>query len=220
MDRVSGWYKRWTSGVMLALGILVSAGLNVDTVNIANALARDGALRSAIVAAAERKLAAPSPSANGTTTTTATPTDLQVADDLASKNLQAAYAEVSGMGLPIGWVRYVAEQPPGTVTSSEGVIASIRSAIVSVVPTTNNAGDRRQAPGSFGGWILKLVGILLTGFAISQGAPFWFDVLNKFMVVRSTVKPAEKSQEQPSKDKPAPRREIERPDDKDDVATR
>ena len=49
----------------------------------------------------------------------------------------------------------------------------------------------------------------MTGFAISQGAPFWFDVLNKFMVVRSTVKPSEKSGEQPSKDRPAPKPEIE-----------
>ena len=52
-----------------------------------------------------------------------------------------------------------------------------------------------------------MFGLLLTGFAISHGAPFWFDLLNKFMVIRSTVKPAEKSQEQPSKDRPA----LERP---------
>jgi hypothetical protein len=36
--------------------------------------------------------------------------------------------------------------------------------------------------------------------AVSLGAPFWFDVLNKFMVVRSTVKPKEKSQTEASKD--------------------
>jgi hypothetical protein len=35
---------------------------------------------------------------------------------------------------------------------------------------------------------------------ISLGAPFWFDMLNKFIVVRSTVKPKEKSPEDPSKD--------------------
>jgi hypothetical protein len=45
-----------------------------------------------------------------------------------------------------------------------------------------------------GGW-------LLTAIAISLGAPFWFDLLNKFMVVRSTVKPREKSKEEGSKDK-------------------
>jgi len=44
------------------------------------------------------------------------------------------------------------------------------------------------------------VGWLLTAIAVSFGAPFWFDVLNKFMVVRSTVKPKEKSTEEKSKD--------------------
>jgi hypothetical protein len=33
------------------------------------------------------------------------------------------------------------------------------------------------------------------------GAPFWFDVLNKFMVIRSTVKPHEKSGEAASEDR-------------------
>jgi hypothetical protein len=40
----------------------------------------------------------------------------------------------------------------------------------------------------------------MTAFAITLGAPFWFDVLNKIMVVRSTVKPAEKSGDEASKD--------------------
>jgi hypothetical protein len=45
-----------------------------------------------------------------------------------------------------------------------------------------------------------LLGWLVTGLAVSLGAPFWFDMLNKIMVVRSTVKPREKSQEEASKD--------------------
>jgi len=44
------------------------------------------------------------------------------------------------------------------------------------------------------------VGWLLTALAISLGAPFWFDILNKVMVVRSTVKPREKSHDEGSKD--------------------
>lgn len=49
------------------------------------------------------------------------------------------------------------------------------------------------------GW--AILGWLLTAIAVSLGAPFWFDILNKFMVVRSTVKPREKSHEEQSKDK-------------------
>ncbi len=45
-----------------------------------------------------------------------------------------------------------------------------------------------------------LAGWLITAFAIMLGAPFWFDVLGKIMVIRSTVKPAEKSGVEASKD--------------------
>ena len=34
-----------------------------------------------------------------------------------------------------------------------------------------------------------LAGWLVTAFAVMLGAPFWFDMLNRFMVVRSTIKP-------------------------------
>lgn len=47
----------------------------------------------------------------------------------------------------------------------------------------------------------RFVGWLVTVLAASLGAPFWFDVLNRFMVVRSTVKPAEKSGEEGSEDR-------------------
>ncbi len=43
-------------------------------------------------------------------------------------------------------------------------------------------------------------GWLITALAISLGAPFWFDMLNKIMIVRSTVKPSEKSGDEASKD--------------------
>ena len=54
-----------------------------------------------------------------------------------------------------------------------------------------------------GGWwdqlFWHILGWLITALAVSLGAPFWFDLLNKFIVVRSTIKPHEKSPEEPSK---------------------
>jgi hypothetical protein len=44
-----------------------------------------------------------------------------------------------------------------------------------------------------------LLGWILTAVAISLGAPFWFDALNRIMVIRSTVKPTEKSKDEASK---------------------
>lgn len=49
-----------------------------------------------------------------------------------------------------------------------------------------------------------LLGWLATALAVSLGAPFWFDLLNKIMVVRSTVKPHEKSPEEASEDRQRP----------------
>lgn len=49
--------------------------------------------------------------------------------------------------------------------------------------------------------VSPLLGWLLTALAIALGAPFWFDILNRVMVIRSTVKPHEKSPEEGSEDR-------------------
>jgi hypothetical protein len=90
--------------------------------------------------------------------------------------LKKSQCELVALGLPIGWL-----------DSSEDI--------------------RLQWPGSHwkrpGGWWDQIawhwLGWLLTALAVSLGAPFWFDMLNKIIVVRSTVKPKEKSPDEPSK---------------------
>lgn len=52
---------------------------------------------------------------------------------------------------------------------------------------------------------IPILGWLLTALAASLGAPFWFDLLNKVMVIRATVKPAEKSGEEGSEDRKSDR---------------
>jgi hypothetical protein len=88
------------------------------------------------------------------------------------QEVKDAYARINSLGLPLGWVW----------------------------GTPDTANDLRRLPNTPGEVILKLFGLFLTGLAISQGAPFWFDILNKFMVIRSTVKPKEKSPDEESKD--------------------
>lgn len=80
-------------------------------------------------------------------------------------------------GVPVGWVF---KREPGQSDQDFGH-------------------DWRKLPLTAQSWFLKVAGILMTTFAVSLGAPFWFDVLNKIMVIRSTVKPAEKSRDEKSK---------------------
>jgi len=48
-------------------------------------------------------------------------------------------------------------------------------------------------PADVWGWVSKIVGLLATTFAVSLGAPFWFDLLNKFMGFRSSGPPPQTS---------------------------
>jgi hypothetical protein len=91
----------------------------------------------------------------------------------AVKRINAMQSKINELGLPVGW---------------------------SSAPITE---DPRGLPAGTAGWLLKIIGWFLTAFAVSQGAPFWFDMLNKIIVIRSTVKPHEKSRDEGTKDKSA-----------------
>lgn len=46
-------------------------------------------------------------------------------------------------------------------------------------------------------WLVKLLGLILTGIAVTMGAPFWFDLLKKMLALRGgSDKPADKPEPQ------------------------
>jgi len=59
----------------------------------------------------------------------------------------------------------------------------------------------RPKTADFAAWlgytIQKFFGLLITAFAVTQGAPFWFDLLNKVTNLRAGGRPPEKSPEMP-----------------------
>ena len=93
------------------------------------------------------------------------------------EQLKKIKGEIEKLGLPVGWKWKSFKDDPGGVPFMAGA--------------TGYENLR---------WLLtKIIGWLLTAIAISLGAPFWFDMLNKIIIVRSTVKPHEKSPEETSK---------------------
>ncbi len=97
--------------------------------------------------------------------------------DFPGQNLQAtvtAFNQVSGaLNLPVGWHRTVPEYWLVLRTPSWSLFRTI---------------------------LQSLAGWMITAAALSFGAPFWFDTLNRFMIVRGTIKPREKSSVDPPKD--------------------
>ncbi|MFP3867556.1 MAG: hypothetical protein ACLFUU_05245 [Desulfobacteraceae bacterium] len=143
MERISGWYKRRSQKIILALGLVVAIAVNADTITIARSLSYDMSMRNSLVAASQEY--AKTPQTVGSLAMTP--------EARVNKNLE----EIQKYGLPIGW----------------------------------RCGDERSIPKG-AGWAIKILGWLLTAMAISLGAPFWFDLLNKFMSARSTLKPSSK----------------------------
>lgn len=89
--------------------------------------------------------------------------------------------DLGSLALPIGWDASTHPDVPRSVPWPASI--------------TDYAG---YGLGALGGW-------LLTIFAVSLGAPFWFDVLNKFMAIRSATKPDEKSRDESAMYRQPPR---------------
>ena len=202
MDRVSGWYKRYTQRVLLCIGLLLAAGFNVSSVMVARTLWFDRDARTAMASAADAYIKthpnAPKDAGSPSPPPTAGAQEDKSSNgqDLQKKLLESAEAfntATSTALLPVGW-----KHP---VTNWRIVWADFEN---SKAPRWSgewwDAFDQDLGAG-FRILLPLLAGWFITACAISLGAPFWFDMLNKIMVVRSTIKPQEKSQPEGSKDK-------------------
>ncbi|MBW8760565.1 MAG: hypothetical protein JF586_23530 [Burkholderiales bacterium] len=176
MDRASGWYKRRTQALLFMVGLLTAVLLNVDALHILHRLTHDKTYRDVVVSRAAAAKAPASASAG---------------DELAS--IALARGELDAVAMPIGW-----ESP--TTQGDQTQLWPTQFCSTS----TDGQGTLSEAC-TFGrnpvyAVVRMVFGWLVTALAVMLGAPFWFDVLNRIMVIRSTVKPHEKSPEEPSQD--------------------
>jgi hypothetical protein len=172
MERVSGWYKRKSQIINVVLAAAVTIAANADSILIAKALSSDPALRTALVA--EAVSFAEQNTAESLSQETEEPADPAAARARAAdaqKALLGYRDQIQKLGVPIGWAK--------------------------ADPTQPNAPDARSVPVDFWGWVRKFLGLLLTAVAASLGAPFWFDMLNKVMNIRSAGKAPEERPKSP-----------------------
>jgi hypothetical protein len=79
--------------------------------------------------------------------------------------------------------------PNGQKQSLQDVVAEIRDINAPPIGWARNTKDIRVFPAEPWGTAFKLFGILLTAFAITLGAPFWFDLLNTIINLRLSGAP-------------------------------
>ncbi len=166
MDRVSGWYKRWTRTMLLLIGLALAIAFNVDTIRLYKGLSCNQALR--------------------TSAATISPSEKGPDAPFVQKLLEA---------IPLGWPHPSLTAPidctsaPATATSSSTATGTTTGSAPDATGTTSGGAASATTPEARAeAWALKLVGLVLTAVALSLGAPFWFDTLSTLTRVRNTGK--------------------------------
>lgn len=211
MDRASGWVKRRQQTVSLIVSIILVVAANVDTFSFATALSASPELRAKMLANADQLLA------NEPTTVASAETDV----DSGAAATIATDGETStkDSGLDQSPPDVIEGQPDQSVAEAGGETdlsakqtspsktagdplkdekLKLQKVAEAYVQATTNLADTglkfgwQRAPKN-DEWVTKVFGLLISVFAISLGAPFWFDVLKRFMQIRqSGASPREK----------------------------
>jgi hypothetical protein len=186
MERVSGWYKRRTQAVLLVVALLVTITMNADTLQFVKVLWSDPAIRAAMVAQAQRgsrEVAGLVPQTTAEQGPPPPPTRLPDDNDpqnLAEARFNGAMDQIEALPLPMGW----------SVRADDA-----SNAAFTMWPGFEN--DERTRSLWWATLRFHMAGWLLTALAISLGAPFWFDILNKVISIRSAGKAPEERQKDP-----------------------
>ena len=90
------------------------------------------------------------------------------------------------------------EPKEGKAANLSDVLGQIRSA--NTLPIGWQPGDpARGLPQDAWSWLKKVVGFLVSAVAITMGAPFWFDLLNKLINLRlAGNRPPDSREKQPA----------------------
>lgn len=183
MERLTDSYKTQMQLLSLLIGLALAVILNVDSLYVARTLWEDSTVRNALAQAAQASLESGAiagqvseASANLEGALEATPEPGSGQTDTAQRDVEASIQQASGtidqllsLRLPIGW-EVTTLPPDADALALAGLRNNMRNA-ANFLPSSN--------PNWFGFLLYKLVGWALTTLAIAQGAPFWFDLLNR-----------------------------------------
>jgi hypothetical protein len=159
MQRVSGWYSRWTKWIMIGIGLAIAIALNVSLTTVGRSLWTDSTLRNNIVAEATAIV-----KSNQTTTT--------VAGTAAPASIAAGTNSCVAPGNTTG------NAPANATTAGNTGIAGYTCLESIDLPIGWNS---QAWPGLHPYLLLHILGIIMVGIATSFGAPFWFGLLNNLI---------------------------------------
>jgi hypothetical protein len=171
--QVSAWYRQKTQVVLVGLSLLVAGFANLDTVAMVRALSTDTQLRETLVAKALE--VSDKDNINAILDTTG----LTAAKQALAEAKTAGKTEADITKLQVK----VDDERRKVFTASSTLMEDVTS---TGLPLGWRGVDVWNMPSEE--MFHKIIGLLLSGFALSLGAPFWFDMLQKVAAMRSVGK--------------------------------
>lgn len=162
MDRVSGWYKRNSQVNAIIVACLLTVVLNADTLHMASLLWTTPTLRAAVVEQAKVRSAGARPEES------------------------LPMVEYSDAANPT-------ESTPINVPSGQAMTPEEKAQLSELTGWQSDwkafedwQKDKKSGSAPWTLVLRHLFGWIITALAISMGAPFWFDTLNRFMNIRNS----------------------------------
>lgn len=182
MDQISEWYKRRMKRILFVSGLLIAMVSNLDSFNLYTAFKNDSQLRNEYYAIAQQVGQLESIELEDSVKRQLTKKlfkkvikkedTLLVIDPVVVDSVTiGTVLEVVLPGglqkmthaseLPLGWRKNLAELKPSKFHNTDGFMNGYFEML--------------------GVWLMKLIGLCITGAALSFGATFWFDLLKKLL---------------------------------------
>ena len=160
MERTTGWYKKQTQIILIVIGFVLAISFNVDALVITKTLMKDKKVREQMV-----QLAMSRQNDYG-----------QIADSVKTITVKQEIIQ----GDTVTTIDSVVKGRP-----SDNYLDSVRNNLQQDARDVQNllglkVKDSSRPAG------LRIFGWLITALAVSLGAPFWFDLLNKFVKLRES----------------------------------
>lgn len=185
MQHATGWYKQYNQVILLMIGLTLAIIFNVDSIEIAKKLSKDPELRAEIIQQAS----------------SFQKNHPNLEEEYKLKKVQVMSSEIDSLekkglnnDLDTEYTRLKhrrdsLEDLAYDLLNNE--IKNANSALglgwVDTCETDSSCNDCGWVPSGENGPFTRFFGWLLTALAISLGAPFWFDLLNKLMKLRGAV---------------------------------
>lgn len=172
-NQISAWYRQKTQYMLVGLSLFIAVAMNLDTLAMVQVLSNESKTRS----------------------------------ELAERGLDAARAESGPTLLGFAPLRKAQEEfasakiKGATADDLAKLQSKVEAELVALDSVAKQLVESLASTGLPMGWkgldfwglplmaqLYKVLGWLLTAFALSLGAPFWFDLLQKLTLVRSVGK--------------------------------